>query len=140
MNITNPKWTHFCSRFRTLQNRTLYTPSAKRFLPHSGELLLEGDEPRSSFQLVSQSVRSSSVMHAKNSLTENANSYLESTEYLDADHPLVAALADKLTDGAESDVERIRAIYLYVRDLRYDVLESFCYLAAGQRSPTRVAE
>src|ERR1700722_2403008 len=74
------------------------------------------------------------MMHAKNSLTNNVGSYLESTEYLDADHPLVAALAEKLTHGAESDVERIRAIYLYVRDLRYDVLESFRYLAAGQRT------
>src|ERR1700751_5728093 len=79
-------------------------------------------------------------MHAKNSLTENADSYLESTEYLDADHPLVAALAEKLTQGAESDVERIRAICLYVRDLRYDVLESFRYLAAGQRSVSAVLE
>jgi hypothetical protein len=79
-------------------------------------------------------------MHAKNSLTDNADSYLESTEYLDADHPLVAALADKLTYGAETDVERIRAIYLYVRDLRYDVLESFRYLAAGQRSASAVLE
>ena len=60
------------------------------------------------------------------------DSYLESTEYLDADHPLVAALAEKLTHGAESDVERIRAIYLYVRDLRYDVLASFRYLSAGR--------
>ena len=79
-------------------------------------------------------------MHAKNSLTDNADSYLESTEYLDADHPLVAALAEKLTHGAESDVERIRAIYLYVRDLRYDILESFRYLAAGQRSASAVLE
>src|ERR1700731_5005337 len=77
-------------------------------------------------------------MHAKNSLIDNAGSYLESTEYLDADHPLVAALADKLTHGAESDVERIRAIYLYVRDLRYDVLESFKYLAAGEHAASAV--
>jgi transglutaminase-like putative cysteine protease len=79
-------------------------------------------------------------MHAKNSLTDNADSCLESTEYLDADHPLVVALAEKLTHGAESDVERIGAIYLYVRDLRYDVLESFRYLAAGQRSASAVLE
>jgi transglutaminase-like putative cysteine protease len=79
-------------------------------------------------------------MHAKNSMTENADSYLESTEYLDADHPLVAALAEKLTYGAQSDVERIRAIYLYVRDLRYDILESFRYLAAGRRSASAVLE
>ena len=79
-------------------------------------------------------------MHAKNSLTDNADSYLESTEYLDADHPLVAALAEKLTHGAESDVERTRAIYLYVRDLPYDILESFRYLAAGQRSASAVLE
>jgi transglutaminase-like putative cysteine protease len=79
-------------------------------------------------------------MHAKNSLTNNADSYLESTEYLDADHPLVAALAEELTHGSESDVERIRPIYLYVRDLRYDVLESFRYLSAGQRSASDVLE
>jgi transglutaminase-like putative cysteine protease len=79
-------------------------------------------------------------MHAKNSLTDNADSYLGSTEYLDVDHPLVAATAEKLTHGAESDVERIRAIYLYVRDLRYEVLESFRYLAAGQRSASAVLE
>ena len=47
------------------------------------------------------------MKHAKNSSTINADSYLGSTEYLDADHPLVAALAEKLTHGAESDVERI---------------------------------
>jgi transglutaminase-like putative cysteine protease len=80
------------------------------------------------------------VTHAKNSLTDNADSYLESTEYLDADHPLVAALSDKLTHGAGSDVERVWTIYLYVRDLRYDVLESFRYLAAGQRSASAVLE
>ena len=80
------------------------------------------------------------MMHAKNSLTNNTDSYLESTEYLDADHPLVATLAEKLTHGAASDVERIGAIYLYVRDLRYDVLESFRYLAAGQRSASAVLE
>ena len=80
------------------------------------------------------------MKHAKNSLTKNADSYLESTEYLDADHPLVAALAEKLTHGAESDVERIRAIYVYVRDLPYDILESFRYLAAGQRSASAVLE
>src|ERR1700756_1346959 len=79
-------------------------------------------------------------MHAKNSLTDNADSYLESTEYLDADHPLVVTTAEKLTQGAESDVERIQAIYLYVRDLRYDVLESFRYLAAGQRAASAVLE
>ena len=80
------------------------------------------------------------MMHAQNSVTNNAESYLESTEYLDADHPLVVALAEKLTHGAESDVERIGAIYLDVRDLRYDVLDSFRYLAAGQRSASAVLE
>jgi transglutaminase-like putative cysteine protease len=80
------------------------------------------------------------MVHAKNSLTNNSDLYLHSTEYLDADHPLVAALAEKLAYGAESDVERIRAIYLYVRDLQYDVLESFRYLATGRRSASAVLE
>lgn len=60
-----------------------------------------------------------SVMHAKSGRNPGAGAYLESTEYLDADHPVVAELAARLTRGAGSDVERIRAIYyLYVRDLR----------------------
>src|ERR1700721_2058466 len=80
------------------------------------------------------------MMHAKNSLTNNADSYLESTEYLDAAHPLVVALAEKLTHGAQTDVERVRAIYLYVRDLRYEVLESVLYCGAGERSASAVLE
>src|ERR1700757_3572811 len=80
------------------------------------------------------------MVHAKNSLTNNPDLYLESTEYLDADHPLVAALAEKLTQGRQAHVERIRAIYLYVRDLPYDVLESFRYLAAGQHAASAVLE
>ena len=80
------------------------------------------------------------MVHAKNSLTNNPDLYLQSTEYLDADHPLVVLLAGKLTRGAQSDVERIRAIYLYVRDRPYNILESFRYLAAGQRSASAVLE
>jgi transglutaminase-like putative cysteine protease len=78
------------------------------------------------------------MMHAKINGPDNAESYLKSTEYLDADHPLVVATASELTHGAESDVERIRAIYLYVRDLPYDVLESFKYLAAGEHAASAV--
>ena len=78
------------------------------------------------------------MAHAKNSLTNNLDLYLQSTEYLDADHPLVVLLAGKLTRGAQSDVERIRAIYLYVRDRPYNILESFRYLAAGERSASAV--
>ncbi len=79
-----------------------------------------------------------SVMHAKSGRNTGAGPYLESTEYLDADHPVVAELAARLTRGAGSDVKRIRAIYLYVRDLPYAIAESFRYLAAGERTARAV--
>jgi transglutaminase-like putative cysteine protease len=74
----------------------------------------------------------------KTHMRHNLNQFLAPTEYLDADHPLVVATASELTYGAESDVERISAIYLHVRDLPYDILESFKYLAAGEHAASAV--
>lgn len=58
--------------------------------------------------------------------------FLASTQYLDADHPLVRETARTLTRGAGSDTERVRRLYYYVRDLPYDILSSFEYLALGR--------
>ena len=79
------------------------------------------------------------MTHAKIGATDEPEMYLASTQYLDADHPLVMAEAVDVTRGANSDVERVERIYYYVRDhLRYDVLESFRYLAEGRRAASDV--
>jgi transglutaminase-like putative cysteine protease len=80
-------------------------------------------------------------MHAKIGATDESEMYLTSTRYLDADHPLVIVKAAAVTHGANSDVERVERIYYYVRDhLRYDVLESFRYLAEGRLAASDVIE
>ncbi|EUA01014.1 transglutaminase-like domain-containing protein [Mycobacterium pseudokansasii] len=58
--------------------------------------------------------------------------YLAPTDYVDARHPLVRATAAALVHGATSDVERVGRIYHYVRDLPYDILAAFRYLARGE--------
>ncbi|ETZ97814.1 transglutaminase-like superfamily protein [Mycobacterium kansasii 824] len=58
--------------------------------------------------------------------------FLVSTDYIDADHPLVRATATALVPGAASDIERVGRIYHYVRDLPYDILAAFRYLARGE--------
>ena len=81
------------------------------------------------------------MTHAKIGATDEPEMYLASTQYLDADHPLVMAEAVDVTRGANSDVERVERIYYYVRDhLRYDVLESFRYLAEGRLAASDVIE
>jgi len=64
--------------------------------------------------------------------------FLVPTDYLDADHPLVRVTAQTLVMGASSDTERVRRIYCYVRDLPYDILASFRYLAQGQHRASDV--
>ncbi len=64
--------------------------------------------------------------------------FLTPTEYLDAGHPLVRTTAATLIRDAVSDAERVRRIYYYVRDLPYDVLASFRYLAQGHHSASDV--
>jgi transglutaminase-like putative cysteine protease len=66
--------------------------------------------------------------------------YLESTELIDAHHPLVRSRAAQLAEGAESDVDRIAHIYYFVRDLPYDILRSFRYLAEGKRAASDVLD
>jgi transglutaminase-like putative cysteine protease len=65
-------------------------------------------------------------------------SFLAPTEYLDADHPRVRLTVQTLVRGASSDTERVGRIYCYVRDLPYDILASFRYLAQGQHAASDV--
>lgn len=73
-------------------------------------------------------------------MAHDTDRYLAPTNYLDADHPLVRATAAALVRGAASDTERIRNIYYYVRNLPYDILASFRYLAQGNRRASDVIE
>jgi transglutaminase-like putative cysteine protease len=81
------------------------------------------------------------MVHVKIGSTDEPEMYLTSTQYLDADHPLVMAEAVDITRGANSNVERVERIYYYVRDhLCYDVLESFRHLAEGRLAASDVIE
>lgn len=66
--------------------------------------------------------------------------FLSPTEYFDSTHPLVVATAANLVAGSESEIEQVSRIYHYVRDLPYDILASFRYLAAGQRRASDVID
>lgn len=58
--------------------------------------------------------------------------FLAPTDYIDTHHPLVRTTAAALAHGATSDAERVGRIYHYVRDLPYDILAAFRYLARGE--------
>ena len=66
-------------------------------------------------------------------MTEDLGKYLEPTEYIDADHPDVVARARELTRDCRTDAERLERIYYFVRELPYDILAAFRYLADGRR-------
>jgi transglutaminase-like putative cysteine protease len=66
--------------------------------------------------------------------------YLRPTEFIDSDHPDIVAKARELTRGCTSDKERLERIYLFVRDLPYDILASFRYLAEGKRRASDVLQ
>ena len=72
--------------------------------------------------------------------TDDAAEYLRPTELIDSDHPDVIARARELTRGCTSDRERLERIYYFVRDLPYDILESFRYLAEGKRRASDVLQ
>ncbi|MFR9752269.1 transglutaminase-like domain-containing protein [Nocardia sp. 004] len=63
---------------------------------------------------------------------EIGDEYLRPTAYMNSDHPIVASKAADLTAGCVENVERLGNIYRYVRDIPYDVLASFRYLAEGK--------
>jgi transglutaminase-like putative cysteine protease len=66
--------------------------------------------------------------------------YLEPTPFIDSDHPDVIAKARELTRGCTTDTEKLEQIYRYVRDLPYDILASFRYLAEGKRKASHVLQ
>ena len=66
--------------------------------------------------------------------------YLEPTRFIDSDHADVIAAATRLTEGCGSEREKLERIYYFVRDLRYDILASFRYLAEGKRRASDVLQ
>lgn len=71
-------------------------------------------------------------------MAEDLTDYLKATEYIDSDHPDVIAKARELTSGCRTDRERLERIYYFVRELPYDILASFAYLAEGGRRASDV--
>lgn len=71
-------------------------------------------------------------------MTEDLTEYLRPTEYIDADHPDVVARARALTRDCRTDAERLERIYYFVRELPYDILAAFRYLAEGRRRASDV--
>lgn len=69
---------------------------------------------------------------------DDLREYLKSSEYLDCDHPLVVETARKITAGCASEVEKTGKIYNFVRDMPYDIYNSFRYLAEGKRAASDV--
>jgi transglutaminase-like putative cysteine protease len=64
--------------------------------------------------------------------------YLEPTRFIDSDHADVMAEARRLTAGCASEREKLERIYYFVRDMPYDILASFRYLAQGKRRASDV--
>ena len=73
-------------------------------------------------------------------MVEDLRDYLNPTEYIDADHPDVVAKARELTRDCRTDAERLERIYYFVRELPYDILASFRYLAQGRRRASDVLQ
>jgi transglutaminase-like putative cysteine protease len=66
--------------------------------------------------------------------------YLEATRFIDSDHPEVVAAARRLTEGCASEREKLERIYYFVRDMPYDILASFRYLADGKNRASDVLQ
>ena len=58
--------------------------------------------------------------------------YLEPTRFIDSDHADVIAQARRLIEGCATEREKLERIYYFVRDMPYDILASFRYLAQGR--------
>lgn len=69
---------------------------------------------------------------------EELRPYLEPTGFIDSDHAEVIAAARRLTEGCASEREKLERIYYFVRDMPYDILASFRYLADGKRRASDV--
>src|SRR5262247_3168779 len=70
--------------------------------------------------------------------TDDLRPYLAATRIIDADHPDVLAAARRLTQGCTTEHEKLERIYRFVRDMPYDILASFRYLAQGKRRASDV--
>jgi transglutaminase-like putative cysteine protease len=66
--------------------------------------------------------------------------YLAATRFIDADHADVVAAARRLTEGCRTDQEKLERIYYFVRDMPYDILASFRYLAQGKNRASDVLQ
>ncbi len=69
---------------------------------------------------------------------DDLREYLQPSEFLDSDHPVVIETAKKLTSGSRDDTEKTEKIYKFVRDMPYDIYNSFRYLSEGKRAASDV--
>jgi transglutaminase-like putative cysteine protease len=65
---------------------------------------------------------------------------LQPSDYLDSDHPLVVEQSTRLTAGCVTDADKVGKIYRFVRDLPYDIFNSFRYLAEGKHRASDVLQ
>ena len=70
--------------------------------------------------------------------TDDLKRYLEPTRLIDSDHVDVVVRARQLTAGCATEREKLGRIYYFVRDMPYDILGSFRYLAEGKRRASDV--
>src|ERR1700730_9743057 len=66
--------------------------------------------------------------------------YLQPSDFLDSDSKQVTDRAKALTSGCKTDNEKVGNIYRFVRDMPYDILNSFRYLAEGKRRASDVLD
>ncbi len=71
---------------------------------------------------------------------ERLDECLRPTTYIDADHPDVVARARDLIRGCTTEKEKLERIYYFVRELPYDILAAFRYLAEGRRQASDVLQ
>jgi transglutaminase-like putative cysteine protease len=71
---------------------------------------------------------------------DDLSEYLQPSELIDCGHPAVVAEAMRLTAGCRTDAEKAGRLYTHVRDMPYDILGAFRYLAQGRRSASDVIE
>jgi transglutaminase-like putative cysteine protease len=69
---------------------------------------------------------------------EDLQPYLKPTTYIDSDHPEVVAKARELIRDCKTEQEKLERIYHFVRELPYDILNSFRYLSQGKRQASDV--
>jgi len=72
--------------------------------------------------------------------THDLAPYLAATDIIDCGHATIVAEARRLTEGCATDREKLERIYHFVRDLPYDILASFRYLALGKRRASDALE